>query len=284
MPNEVLLRFSIIRTPLDKDDVPPNIIIMMADQYPEVLPSVDWSYFGHSRNTFIKKSFPNIYELDEITWSVLPAKLIVWLIHNTDLLDSLTWQDVPPQMLVGNPYYQFNGQDAFFIERRIPKTMPGVKKQKEFPKLLCILDTSGSVGQVDVEYLFAEVHKLYNHGVEVYVLEADTHPQLFWQYEGQKPYSGGGGTDFNEPFKWVNDVRSGGRTTRVMRGGNETSENVNITFDGVIYLTDGYASTPHVEPYCKLMWIITPDGDTNAVSKTSYRSIVLQLLPTITDS
>ena len=64
-----------------------------------------------------------------------------------------------------------------------------------------------------------------------------------------------------------------------MRGENKVTEDVHITFDGVIYLTDGYASTPRVEPYCKLMWIITPDGDTNAVSQTAYRSIVLQLPP-----
>ena len=99
---------------------------------------------------------------------------------------------------------------------------------------MCILDTSGSVSSVDVEYLFAEVHKLYKHGVEVYVLEADTHPQLFWKYGGQKPYSGGGGIDFNIPFKWVNDVRSG-RDTQVMRGGNPSTEHVHINFDGVIF-------------------------------------------------
>ena len=278
IPNDILLRFSIIRTPLAHSEVPPNIVIMLANQYPEVLPPVNWSHFGRARKGFIKKDFPNIYELEEVSWSILPAQLIVWLIHNTSLLDELTWENVPPQMLVGNPYYQFNGQEAFFIERKLPKSLPGVKKQKEFPKLLCILDTSGSVGPVDVEYLFAEVHKLYKHGVEVYVLEADTHPQLFWRYEGQKPYSGGGGTDFNEPFKWVNDVR-GGRETSVMRGEDRTTENVHMTFDGVIYLTDGYASTPHVEPYCKLMWIITPDGNTSAVSQTKYRSIILQLPP-----
>ena len=109
-------------------------------------------------------------------------------------------------------------------------------------------------------------------------MEADTHPQLFWKYDGQKPYSGGGGTDFNEPLKWVNDVRNG-RQTKVMRGSESIQETVRTTFDGVIYLTDGYASTPHVKPYCKLMWIITPRGDTNAVSNTAYSSMILQLPP-----
>jgi len=279
VPDNVLSRFSIIRTPLDNNDLPPNIIIMLAGEYPEVLPPVDWSHFGSARKGFIKKDFPSVYELEEISWNILPSQLIIWLIHNTDLLTPLTWQDVPPQMLVGNPYYQYNGQEAFFVERKIAKTLPGTKKQKEFPKLLCILDTSGSVGKIDVEYLFAEVHKLYKYGVEVYILEADTHPQLFWKYEGQKPYSGGGGTDFTRPLQWVNDARSGVKTP-VMRNGTRTTETVRLTFDGVVYLTDGYASAPTVEPYCKLMWIITPEsgsGTTSYVENTPYHSIILQL-------
>ena len=136
-------------------------------------------------------------------------------------------------MLVRNPYYQFNGKEAFFIERQTVK-FAEVKKNREFPKTLVFLDTSGSVSDIDVEYLFAEVHKLYKHGVEVYVLEADTHPQLFWKYEGQKPYSGSGGTDFNEPLQWVNNARSG-IDTPVMRNGVKEMEHVHITFDDVVY-------------------------------------------------
>ena len=37
-------------------------------------------------------------------------------------------------------------------------------------------------------------------------------------------------------------------------------EEVRMRFDGVIYLTDGYANTPTVLPYCKMLWILTPNG------------------------
>ena len=56
IPNEILLRFSIIRTPLDRSEVPPNIIIMLANRYPEVLPPVDWSHFGRAQKDSLKKS------------------------------------------------------------------------------------------------------------------------------------------------------------------------------------------------------------------------------------
>ena len=35
-----------------------------------------------------------------------------------------------------------------------------------------------------------------------------------------------------------------------------------MQFDGAIYLTDGYAEEPEIRPPCKLLWVITPDGDT----------------------
>ena len=34
-----------------------------------------------------------------------------------------------------------------------------------------------------------------------------------------------------------------------------------MQFDGCIYLTDGYAPEPEIRPPCKLIWVITPDGD-----------------------
>ena len=64
-----------------------------------------------------------------------------------------------------------------------------------------------------------------------------------------------------------------------MRNGESQIENVHIQFDGVVYLTDGYASCATVKPYCKLMWLITPDGDDQTVSNTTYPSIVIQLPP-----
>ncbi len=36
--------------------------------------------------------------------------------------------------------------------------------------------------------------------------------------------------------------------------------NPHLQFDGIIYLTDGYAETPAIRPTCRVLWVITPDG------------------------
>ena len=67
-----------------------------------------------------------------------------------------------------------------------------------------------------------------------------------------------------------------------MRNGVKETEHVHITFDGVVYLTDGHARAPKVKPYCNLMWIVTPEaghGTTTYVKQTSYHTIILQLPP-----
>ena len=67
-----------------------------------------------------------------------------------------------------------------------------------------------------------------------------------------------------------------------MKNGAKGTEHVHITFDGVVYLTDGCANAPRIKPYCKLMWIVTPEsgsGTTSYVEQTPYHSIIVQLPP-----
>ena len=225
------------------------------------------------------KDYPNLHRMETISWGMLPTQLIAWLIQNTNLLHSFTWNDVPPQLLANNRYFQYDGHQAFSIERKISKSLPGIKKQKMHPKLLCILDTSGSVSQTDIEYLFAEVHQIYKSGVEVYVLEADTRPQLFWKYTGQTPYGGGGGTEFDPNLDWVNRAKNGA-LVKVVKDGTTIEELVKIQFDGIVYLTDGQAKTPTVKPYCKSLWVITPasaGGTETHLTKTEFNTLVMSL-------
>ena len=53
---------------------------MLANQYPDVLRRWAGLILPLARKGFIKRTFPNIYELEEIGWGILPAPLIVWLI------------------------------------------------------------------------------------------------------------------------------------------------------------------------------------------------------------
>jgi len=54
--------------------------------------------------------------------------------------------------------------------------------------------------------------------------------------------SGRGGTMFDPAFEYLQKERK------------------RQTFDGCIYLTDGYATTPQIKPPCRLLWVLTPDG------------------------
>ena len=73
------------------------------------------------------------------------------------------------------------------------------------------------------------------------MIECDCEVGRTYPYRGQTPtdLSGGGGTAFDPVFQYVR----GRRQER---------------FDGIIYLTDGYASRPEVRPPCRVLWVITP--------------------------
>jgi len=75
------------------------------------------------------------------------------------------------------------------------------------------------------------------------VVECDAAVQRVWNYRGKLPSdsSGRGGTAFDPVFRWMREQ--------------------NTQYNGVIYLTDGYAPAPTVKPPARLVWVITPEGD-----------------------
>jgi predicted metal-dependent peptidase len=75
------------------------------------------------------------------------------------------------------------------------------------------------------------------------VVECDAKIQQQYNYNGVTPtmVRGGGGTDFNAPLKYANEI---------------------FHPDGVIYFTDGIAATPSVVPRFQLLWVITKEGIT----------------------
>ena len=53
---------------------------------------------------------------------------------------------------------------------------------------------------------------------------------------------GGGGTSFDPVMQWLRDSKG-------------------KSYGGCIYLTDGCAPQPTVDPRCAVFWVITPDMD-----------------------
>ena len=121
-------------------------------------------------------------------------------------------------------------------------TRPGIKI-KRFQKLLVALDTSGSIDTDALELFFSEVRGMWRNGAEVTVIECDCDVQRVYPYRGTTPeaISGGGGTDFDPVFEYAKSNRQ-------------------LQFDGIVYLTDGYAAEPTIKPPCRVLWVLTPDG------------------------
>lgn len=118
-------------------------------------------------------------------------------------------------------------------------TTPGIKIRRRH-RLLVAVDTSGSIGQAELDVFFKEIFFLWRAGAEVEVVECDTRIQQRYAYRGQTPgqVAGRGGTDFNEALTLANRLRP----------------------DGLIYFTDGYADTPAVKPRIPVLWILTKGG------------------------
>jgi predicted metal-dependent peptidase len=129
--------------------------------------------------------------------------------------------------------------------RRISKrygTRPGIKVKK-FQKLLVAVDTSGSIDQDSLDSFFSEIDSMWRKGAEIEIVECDCTVKRSYPYMGITPkqVSGGGGTSFDPVFEYTRRFQ-------------------NMHYDGLIYLTDGFADKPRIKPVCKVLWVITPDG------------------------
>ncbi len=119
-------------------------------------------------------------------------------------------------------------------------TTPGIKIQRK-QKILIAVDTSGSVDNEELKEFFGEIYHIWKQGAEIYVVECDTAIHNNYFYKGKAPelISGRGGTDFNAPLSYANDVYNP---------------------DAVIYFTDGHAMTPNVKCRKPVLWLITSAG------------------------
>ena len=126
--------------------------------------------------------------------------------------------------------------------RRFPSMagiMPGKGRFAQKPKVMAVIDTSGSMSPPMLEDISAELSKMAHH-VEVVVVESDAAIQRVYSYRPIKTVHGGGGTDFRPPLdpEFL-------RTHRA---------------DLVIFFTDGYGPAPDQSPPLPVIWCISSDG------------------------
>jgi predicted metal-dependent peptidase len=122
-------------------------------------------------------------------------------------------------------------------------TFPGVRIRR-YRRLVVVIDTSGSISDDELSLFFREIDGMLATGSMVTIVECDAKVQRSYPYTGKWPEKteGHGGTDFDPAFSWINERRS-------------------RLFDACLYLTDGYSEAATIRPYCKLLWVVTPEGN-----------------------
>lgn len=119
-------------------------------------------------------------------------------------------------------------------------TNPGIKVKKK-QKILIAVDTSGSIGEKELQEFFNEIYHIWKQGTTIQIVECDTdiHQTYFYKGETPKTVQGGGGTAFDKPIRYANDL---------------------FHPDALIYFTDGYGPNPELQCNCPLLWLINPYG------------------------
>jgi predicted metal-dependent peptidase len=121
-------------------------------------------------------------------------------------------------------------------------TTPGIKIKRR-QKIQIIVDTSGSVDDEALKEFFSEMYHIWKNGADIHVVECDTDIQATYKYTGTPPKKvhGRGGTDFNAPLVYANEVYQP---------------------DAIIYFTDGEAPAPEVHTRAPILWLICEAGIT----------------------
>lgn len=128
-------------------------------------------------------------------------------------------------------------------------TIPGIKvRQKQ--KLLVAVDTSGSIIAEELAAFFKEIYFIWKKQSDIQIVHCDVEIHVQYFYKGKQPefIRGGGGTSFNAPIEYANNIYKP---------------------DGIIYFTDGHAEKPSTKSRMPILWVITSNG----VSSESWQHL-----------
>lgn len=155
------------------------------------------------------------------------------------------WYDILERFMVGKikdepswkkPNRRFMAQGIY---------LPSADDRPSMGNLVIAVDTSGSIGQAELNHFSGHVNRIMELCAppKVYVVYCDSDINHVDEYETEDlpvvltPH-GGGGTAFEPVFDWVN-------------------ENVTEDIDCLVYLTDGWANTNFEAPNFDTIWLST---------------------------
>jgi len=140
--------------------------------------------------------------------------------------------------------------------RRLPDRLdiPG-KRLNEILSIAVAIDTSGSVSDTEISYIFNEIFNILKTvNFKLTIIECDAIIQRIYTIEKREnvetKVKGRGGTCFTPVFKWLSELKS------------------NKKPDILIYFTDGYGERTIEEKYkpspkTKIMWVLTGNNTNN---------------------
>ena len=127
--------------------------------------------------------------------------------------------------------------------RRFPDMVgivPGKRRQGERPRVMAVIDTSGSITPQLLELISAELGMLARHHA-VLVVECDAKVQKVYDYDSPLTVvHGRGGTNFGPPLE-----------SKFLRKHRP---------DLIVYFTDGFGPAPQRGPRIPLVWCLVPGG------------------------
>lgn len=202
----------------------------------------------------IKTQMKNSYESVDKTRGTIPNALREMLEELVKPKKSLfNWRAAVRRFTGGHSQETYTKKLRRKFNKRF-EDLPGLKiKNKK--KLMCAVDTSGSVSHEEFIEFMREIDCIRKTGVGVTVVECDAYVDEdlgVYEFKGLKnlkdrAVTGGGGTSFDPPMEYFNKHMK--------------------EFCAMIYLTDGYAPTPKIKIRKPLMWVMSQSGKTPNTAK-----------------
>lgn len=154
----------------------------------------------------------------------------------------LSWRELLWQFIVSTPF-DFSGFDRRFIHKGLYLE----EMQGDSVEIAICVDTSGSIGGTELDAFYSEIYGIidaYPHiRGHLFYADADLYgPYEFSRTEALPEARGGGGTDFQPFFRWL----------------EKQSDNHSVSV--CIYFTDGYGTFPSAPSRIPTLWVVSRGG------------------------
>jgi predicted metal-dependent peptidase len=136
------------------------------------------------------------------------------------------------------------------VNRRWGIAQPG-KRTNPLVHVAMVIDTSGSMGDDDIDAIFCEAKRIHDTGATVTIIECDTEVHKTWTYQGK------------------NNVEVHGRGGTSFQPGLDAAAKADA--DVCIYFTDGDGEQDFKLPKMPVLWVLTREGHSGTVPEKGLK-------------